>query len=63
MPQLIPIYVSRMKSYEVLNENEKPMLFKLNKSLYGLKQSDKNWNNLLCSYLWVVLVKKAQARI
>ena len=52
-----------MKSYEVLNENEKPMLFKLNKSLYGLKQSDKNWNNLLCSYLWVVLVKKAQARI
>ena len=45
------IYVAQPKGYEVLHENGKPMVFKLNKSLYGLKQSGRNWNNLLCSYL------------
>ena len=45
------VYVAQPKGYEVLNENGKPVVFKLNKSLYGLKQSGRNWNNLLCSYL------------
>ena len=45
------IYVAQPKGYEILHENGKRMVFKLNKSLYGLKQSGRNWNNLLCSYL------------
>ena len=45
------IYVAQPKGYEVLNENGKPMVFKLNKSIYGLKQSGRNWNNSFCSYL------------
>ena len=45
------LYVVQPKGYEILNESGKPMVFKLNKSLYGLKQSGRNWNNLLCSYL------------
>ena len=44
------IYVAHLKCYEVLNKNGKPMV-KLIKSLYGLRQSGRNWNNLLCSYL------------
>ena len=42
------IYVAQPKGYEVVNENGKPIVFKLNKSLYGLKQSGRNQNNLLC---------------
>ena len=45
------IYVAQPKGYEVTNENGNPMVFKLNKSLYGLKLSGRNWNNLLCSHL------------
>ena len=45
------ICVCQPKDYEVLNEKGKPMVLKLNKSLYGLEQSGTHWNNLLCNDL------------
>ena len=36
------IYIFQSKGYEVLNEKGKPMILKLNKSFYGLKQSGRN---------------------
>ena len=36
------IYVAQPKGHEVVNENGKPIVFKLNKSLCGLKQSGRN---------------------
>ena len=41
------IYMEQAKGYEVPCENNEPLVYKLNKSLYGLKQSGRNWNNLL----------------
>ena len=45
------IYLEQAKGYEVLCENDEPLVYKLNKSLYGLKQSGRNWNNLLSKEL------------
>ena len=45
------IYVQQPKGYEKNNENGKPLVYKLKKSLYGLKQSGRNWNNVLHTYL------------
>ena len=38
------IYLEQAKGYEVLCENDEPLVYKLNNSLYGLKQSGRNWN-------------------
>lgn len=45
------IYVEQPEGYEVLSEDGQKLYCKLNKSLYGLKQSGRNWNNLLHSHL------------
>ena len=41
------IYLEQAKGYEVFCENDEPLVYKLNKLLYWLKQSGRNWNNLL----------------
>ena len=41
------IYIEQVKGYETLDENNKKLVYKLIKSLYGLKQSGRNWNSLL----------------
>ena len=45
------IYVCQPKGYEKYGENNEKLYCKLNKSLDGLKQSGRNWNNLLHSHL------------
>ena len=37
--------------YEKAGKNGEELVYKLRKSLYGLKQSGCNWNNMLHEYL------------
>ena len=44
--------MEQTKGFEIENKNSyERLLYKLKKSLYGLKQSGRNWNNLLHIYL------------
>lgn len=46
------IYVEQPKGFELKSKNDNEYLvLKLKKSLYGLKQSGRNWNNLLDTHL------------
>jgi hypothetical protein len=41
------LYVKQPKGYQVFDKNGHELVWKLKKSLYGLKQSGRNWNNML----------------
>ena len=45
------IYVEQAKGFEKLDENGEKLVYKLKKSLYGLKQSGRNWNQTLNKHL------------
>ena len=45
------LYVEKPEGYVKTNEQGEKLVWKLRKSLYGLKQSGRNWNNLLHSHL------------
>ena len=45
------IFIEQPEGYEVPGENGEKLYCKLKKSLYGLKQSGRNWNNMLDMYL------------
>ena len=45
------IYVQQPEGYVELNKRGEELVWKLNKSLYGLKQSGRNWNNMLHNFL------------
>lgn len=43
----VELYVEQPEGYEVKSKSGKKLVLKLNKSLYGLKQSGRNWNTKL----------------
>ncbi len=45
------LYVEQPEGYAVQSKGDGKTVWKLKKSLYGLKQSGRNWNNLLHSHL------------
>ena len=47
------VYMQQPEGYEKFGENGEKLVFKLKRSLYGLKQSGRNWNAMLHDYLTV----------
>ena len=45
------IYIDQPEGFEKHGDHSESLVCKLKKSLYGLKQSGRNWNNLLHTYL------------
>lgn len=45
------IYIEQPEGYEVRTSTYEKLVCKLKKSLYGLKQSGRNWNKMLHEYL------------
>ena len=45
------IYVQQPQGFEINDKDGKPLVWKLKKSLYGLKQSGRNWNETLNMHL------------
>ena len=41
------VYLDQPEGYTKIHKSGKKLVYKLNKSLYGLKQSGKNWNSLI----------------
>ena len=45
------VYIEQPEGFEVKSETGEKLVGKLNKSLYGLKQSGRNWNRVLHDHL------------
>ena len=45
------VYLEQANGYEISGKDGAKLVYKLNKSLYGLKQSGRNWNYLLNNHL------------
>ena len=54
------IFVEQAKGFEKFDENGQKLVYKLNKSLYGLKQSGRNWNQTLNNYLMTLGFHQSQ---
>ena len=45
------IFMEQPEGYKKAGKNFEKLVYKLRKSLYGIKQSGRNWNNMLHEYL------------
>jgi len=45
------LYVDQPEGFEIKSPSGDKLVYRLNKSLYGLKQNGRNWNTLLHSFL------------
>lgn len=45
------IYMEQLEGFEVTAKTGQRLVYRLNKSLYGLKQSGRNWNQMLHTFL------------
>ena len=45
------IFMDQSEGFATMSENEERIVYKLRKSLYGLKQSGRNWNKVLHDHL------------
>ena len=45
------IYLEQPEGFETPSNSDKRLVYRLNKSLYGLKQSGRNWTSVLHNYL------------
>jgi hypothetical protein len=45
------IYIDQPQGFEKVAENGNKLVYRLKKSLYGLKQSGRNWNKVLHEHL------------
>ena len=43
--------MDQSEGFATMSENEERIVYKLRKSLYGLKQSGRNWNKVLHEHL------------
>ena len=50
-PSGCEIYMDQAEGFEAPSSSNGRLVYKLNKSLYGLKQSGRNWNNVLHCFL------------
>ena len=55
------IFMKQPQGYVKLDNNNEPLVCRLNKSLYGLKQSGRNWNIMLHSFLLDIGFKQSLA--
>lgn len=46
------LYIEQPEGFEQHSDTDEKLVCKLNKSLYGLKQSGRNWNQMLSDYLY-----------
>ena len=57
----LEIYVEQPEGYVIYDKESNKLLCKLNKSLYGLKQSGRNWHNMLHNFLRVQKFEQSYA--
>ena len=55
------LFVEQPQGFSTTDKDGKHLVYKLKKSLYGLKQSGRNWNSLLHTYLVSEGFKQSQA--
>ena len=55
------LFVEQPQGFSTTDKDGKHLVYKLKKSLYGLRQSGRNWNSLLHSYLVSEGFKQSQA--
>ena len=55
------VYIDQPEGYVITDFNNQPLICKLKKSLYGLKQSGRLWNNMLHKFLLSIDFKQSSA--